>query len=143
MLRSSISVRGFTTPKPSPVFSGTIRKSGFSGRPRMLSFRRETCKRRLSHNGLLHPCPTIFGTKVQKESGRIMPSTHPGDLARPSPLSGNGNLSVGGCGALLNRAAETLWYIPGRFSIARLLGPGYSLRCVLFHDVSDTESAFT
>ena len=72
-----------------------------------------------------------------------MPSTHPGDLARPSPLSGNGNLSVGGCGTLLNRAAETLWYIPGRFSIARLLGPGYSLRCVLFHDVSDTESAFT
>jgi peptidoglycan/xylan/chitin deacetylase (PgdA/CDA1 family) len=45
--------------------------------------------------------------------------------------------------AALSLAAGTLWYIPGRFSIARFLGPRCSLRCVLFHDVSDTESSFT
>ena len=45
--------------------------------------------------------------------------------------------------AALNLAAGTLWYIPGSFGIARSLGPRYSLRCVLFHDVSDTESSFT
>jgi peptidoglycan/xylan/chitin deacetylase (PgdA/CDA1 family) len=43
----------------------------------------------------------------------------------------------------MNAAAGTLWYLPGSFGIARILGPPYSLRCVLFHDVSDTESAFT
>lgn len=43
----------------------------------------------------------------------------------------------------LNLAAGTLWYIPGSFGIARSLGPRYSLRSVLFHDVSDTESSFT
>ena len=45
--------------------------------------------------------------------------------------------------AALNLAGRTLWHLPGRFGIARLLGPRYSLRCVLFHDVSDTESSFT
>ena len=45
--------------------------------------------------------------------------------------------------AALNLAGRTLWYLPGRFGIARLLGPRFSLRCVLFHDVSDTESSFT
>ena len=43
----------------------------------------------------------------------------------------------------MNLAAGTLWYVPGSFGIARVLGPRYSLRCVLFHDVSDQESAFT
>ena len=43
----------------------------------------------------------------------------------------------------LNLVAGTLWYIPGCFGIARFLGPRCSLRCVLFHDVSDTESFFT
>lgn len=43
----------------------------------------------------------------------------------------------------LNLAAGALWYMPGCFGIARFLGPRYSLRCVLFHDVSDTESLFT
>jgi peptidoglycan/xylan/chitin deacetylase (PgdA/CDA1 family) len=43
----------------------------------------------------------------------------------------------------LSLAAGTLWYIPGQFGIARFLGPRYSLRCVLFHDVSDVESSFT
>src|SRR5579862_5875457 len=45
--------------------------------------------------------------------------------------------------AMLNVAAGSLWHAPGSFGIARLLGPRYSLRCVLFHDVSDTESVFT
>ena len=44
---------------------------------------------------------------------------------------------------VLNLAGGTLWYAPGAFGIARFLGPRYSLRCVLFHDVSDTESSFT
>ena len=43
----------------------------------------------------------------------------------------------------MNLAAGTLWYVPGSFGIVRVLGPQYSLRCVLFHDVSDTESSFT
>jgi peptidoglycan/xylan/chitin deacetylase (PgdA/CDA1 family) len=50
---------------------------------------------------------------------------------------------VNGRRAAMNAAAGTLWYLPGSFGIARLLGPSYSLRCVLFHDVSDTESVFT
>ncbi len=33
--------------------------------------------------------------------------------------------------------------MPGRFGIARLFGPSYSLRCVLFHNISATESPFT
>jgi len=45
--------------------------------------------------------------------------------------------------AALNFAGGTLWYAPCSFGIARFLGPRYSLRCVLFHDVSDTESSFT
>jgi peptidoglycan/xylan/chitin deacetylase (PgdA/CDA1 family) len=45
--------------------------------------------------------------------------------------------------AVLSLAAGTLWHVPGRFGIARLLGPQCSLRSVLFHDVSDTESSFT
>ena len=44
---------------------------------------------------------------------------------------------------VLNLAGGTLWHAPGAFGIARFLGPRYSLRCVLFHDVSDTESSFT
>ncbi len=43
----------------------------------------------------------------------------------------------------MNRAARALPYMPGRFSLARMLGPSYSLRCVLFHDISDTASPFT
>jgi peptidoglycan/xylan/chitin deacetylase (PgdA/CDA1 family) len=39
--------------------------------------------------------------------------------------------------------AGSLWYAPGSFGIARVLGSGYGLRSVLFHDISDTESSFT
>ena len=45
--------------------------------------------------------------------------------------------------AALNLVAGALWYVPGSFGMARLLGPRYSLRCVVFHDISDTESSFT
>jgi peptidoglycan/xylan/chitin deacetylase (PgdA/CDA1 family) len=43
----------------------------------------------------------------------------------------------------LNLAVGTLGHLPGRFGIARLLGPSYSLRCVVFHDISASESPFT
>jgi peptidoglycan/xylan/chitin deacetylase (PgdA/CDA1 family) len=43
----------------------------------------------------------------------------------------------------LNLAAGALWYLPGSFAMASCFGPRYSLRCVLFHDISDTESSFT
>jgi peptidoglycan/xylan/chitin deacetylase (PgdA/CDA1 family) len=45
--------------------------------------------------------------------------------------------------AALNLAGRTLWHLPGRFGIVRIVGPQLSLRCVLFHDVSDAESSFT
>jgi peptidoglycan/xylan/chitin deacetylase (PgdA/CDA1 family) len=50
---------------------------------------------------------------------------------------------VGKRRAALNLIAGSLWYAPGSFGMARLLGPRYELRCVLFHDISDTESSFT
>src|SRR5215475_9590671 len=40
-------------------------------------------------------------------------------------------------------ALGRLWYVPGQFWIARLLGPEYGLRCVLFHNVAEAESPFT
>jgi peptidoglycan/xylan/chitin deacetylase (PgdA/CDA1 family) len=43
----------------------------------------------------------------------------------------------------IHLAAEAFWRTPGSFGIARILGPSYSLRCVVFHDISATESPFT
>jgi peptidoglycan/xylan/chitin deacetylase (PgdA/CDA1 family) len=43
----------------------------------------------------------------------------------------------------VNVAARTLWYMPGRFQILRCLGPSYHLRCLVFHDIAERESAFT
>jgi hypothetical protein len=40
-------------------------------------------------------------------------------------------------------AGKAFWRFPGRFAMARILGPSYSLRCVVFHNISATESAFT
>lgn len=45
--------------------------------------------------------------------------------------------------AALDLAASMLWRVPGRFGIAGMLGNSYSLRCVVFHDVSVAESEFT
>ena len=42
-----------------------------------------------------------------------------------------------------NFAAHALWRMPGRFSVARIFGPSYSLRCVVFHNISVAESPFT
>lgn len=55
----------------------------------------------------------------------------------------NATHSHGRWSAALHLASGILWRIPGSFGIARTLGPRYSLRCVLFHDVSNTESPFT
>ena len=43
----------------------------------------------------------------------------------------------------LSLAAGALWGIPGSFGIAGLLGPSYSLRCIVFHDIAPAESPFT
>jgi peptidoglycan/xylan/chitin deacetylase (PgdA/CDA1 family) len=45
--------------------------------------------------------------------------------------------------AAINLAAHAFWRIPGSFGIARILGPSYSLRSVVFHNISATESPFT
>jgi peptidoglycan/xylan/chitin deacetylase (PgdA/CDA1 family) len=45
--------------------------------------------------------------------------------------------------AAISWAAQAFWRVPGCFGIARLLGPSYSLRCVVFHNISATESSFT
>ena len=58
---------------------------------------------------------------------------HPENQSRRNKFSGRTALKVAG---------RTLWHLPGGFGIARLLGP-QSLRCVLFHDISDTELSFT
>jgi peptidoglycan/xylan/chitin deacetylase (PgdA/CDA1 family) len=43
----------------------------------------------------------------------------------------------------LELAGSALWHLPGRFQLVGLLGAHFGLRCVLFHNVSDTESPFT
>jgi len=43
----------------------------------------------------------------------------------------------------IDLAAEAFWRTPGCFGIARMLGPSYSLRCVVFHNIADAESPFT
>jgi peptidoglycan/xylan/chitin deacetylase (PgdA/CDA1 family) len=40
-------------------------------------------------------------------------------------------------------AGNAFWHLPASFGIARVLGRSYSLRCVVFHDVSAAESSFT
>jgi len=40
-------------------------------------------------------------------------------------------------------AAETLWRMPSRFRFARLFGPWYTLRSVVFHNIAAQPSPFT
>jgi peptidoglycan/xylan/chitin deacetylase (PgdA/CDA1 family) len=88
--------------------------------------------------------------KTEKQTGRnseIAATTLVADTGtQPFPATAK-NVAIGtyqpGRRGVLNLVGRTLWHFPGRFGIARLLGPRYSLRCVLFHDVSDTESSFT
>lgn len=43
----------------------------------------------------------------------------------------------------MDLAAQAFWHIPGRFGLAKVIGPSYSLRCVVFHHVCDQDSPFT
>jgi peptidoglycan/xylan/chitin deacetylase (PgdA/CDA1 family) len=40
-------------------------------------------------------------------------------------------------------AAQAFWRIPARFGVAHTLGPSYSLRSVVFHNISSADSPFT
>jgi len=44
---------------------------------------------------------------------------------------------------MMNLPGHALWFLPGKFRLAKLLGPKYSLRCVLFHHIADKQSPFT
>ncbi len=44
---------------------------------------------------------------------------------------------------VLNLAARSLWRLPACFGAVKVLGPSYSLRCIVFHDISPAESLFT
>jgi peptidoglycan/xylan/chitin deacetylase (PgdA/CDA1 family) len=44
---------------------------------------------------------------------------------------------------LASATTEALWRMPGRFHIVGLAFPSYSLRCVVFHNVSPLRSPFT
>lgn len=43
----------------------------------------------------------------------------------------------------MKMATGTLWHPPGSFGFAKMLGRSYSLRCVVFHHISDVQSPFT
>jgi peptidoglycan/xylan/chitin deacetylase (PgdA/CDA1 family) len=45
--------------------------------------------------------------------------------------------------SLQNLPGWIVWHMPLRFGIAKLLGPDYALRCVLFHNIADQECVFT
>lgn len=56
------------------------------------------------------------------------------------------NTYVGSTGrrkVLQNLLGRTLWRMPFPFQIAKLAGPTYTLRCLLFHDIADQTSEFT
>jgi peptidoglycan/xylan/chitin deacetylase (PgdA/CDA1 family) len=64
------------------------------------------------------------------------------------PLGGTTSTTGGVFSLKLGKAARdlaagTIWRLPGRFDIARSLGPSYSLRCLVFHDIAASESLFT
>src|SRR5208282_4460346 len=43
----------------------------------------------------------------------------------------------------MDLAAQVFWHVPGSFGVARMFGPSYALRCVVFHNISATDSPFT
>jgi len=45
--------------------------------------------------------------------------------------------------SLADIPVEALWRLPGKFNVVKLLGRKYSLRCVLFHHISDQTCPFT
>ncbi|MBZ5662219.1 MAG: polysaccharide deacetylase family protein [Acidobacteriia bacterium] len=38
---------------------------------------------------------------------------------------------------------RVIWRMPFRFNVANAINPSYTLRCVLYHDISDTTSTYT
>jgi len=44
---------------------------------------------------------------------------------------------------LMRIPGQVLWNMPARFTLVKLLGRRYSVRCVLFHHISDRACAFT
>src|SRR4051812_30445413 len=64
-------------------------------------------------------------------------------FSKMSSLLTTSKIRVSNRRTALNIVAGTTWYVPGSFGIARVLGSKYSLRSVLFHDISDGESPFT
>src|SRR5262245_12939905 len=44
---------------------------------------------------------------------------------------------------MLGVAARAIWRMKGSFGVVRVLGPSYTLRSVVFHDVSPAETPFT
>jgi peptidoglycan/xylan/chitin deacetylase (PgdA/CDA1 family) len=60
-----------------------------------------------------------------------------------SPLTASTEIQTSARRATLNLVAGSLWYAPCSFGVARFLSSHYSLRSVLFHEISDTESSFT
>jgi peptidoglycan/xylan/chitin deacetylase (PgdA/CDA1 family) len=77
----------------------------------------------------LHTAQTPVVVENGLSAANTLPATHKGNSYGRHPA--------------LDLAAGALWRMPGRFGIARVLGLSYSLRCVVFHDVSATESPFT
>lgn len=56
----------------------------------------------------------------------------------------NTNIGSTGRGKVLqNLLGRTIWRMPFPFQIAKLAGPTYTLRCLLFHDIADQTSEFT
>lgn len=45
--------------------------------------------------------------------------------------------------AAIAAAGHVLWWTPGRFRIAGALGRSYGLRCVVFHNIAESQTAFT
>jgi peptidoglycan/xylan/chitin deacetylase (PgdA/CDA1 family) len=63
--------------------------------------------------------------------------------ARTQTLTHSGSARLMDTYSLKRLPGRALWRMPFRFVITQVLGVGYSLRCVLFHDVSDQPSSFT
>lgn len=45
--------------------------------------------------------------------------------------------------AAIAAAGHVLWWTPGRFRIAGALGRSYGLRCVVFHNIAESQTPFT
>jgi peptidoglycan/xylan/chitin deacetylase (PgdA/CDA1 family) len=64
-------------------------------------------------------------------------------MSHEEQMLGRSVTAQSGSRTALDLAGRALWRIPGCFDIARILGPSFSLRCVIFHNISDAESSLT